>query len=236
MGRINNYANDIVDSGDKFIGTSSAGLTKNFTIQDVADYLGNINAGGVSGQLSFVYYNNSFDGSLIRPVGSMTINTTDLTTSFSTITTIKVSKYQFGASFAHTNFLAELVGYKVRLASLKNPDEYGLFTVSAVDQDVVETEFYDITMAFVSGNGSITHEAHYSIASAEPTSSADKTFVHDQGIPSTSWVIPHNLTKFTSVTVVNSAGSVVVGEIIFNSINQVTINFSSAFSGKVYFN
>lgn len=64
----------------------------------------------------------------------------------------------------------------------------------------------------------------------------DANFVHDQGSPSAQWVITHNLNKKCSVTVVDSADQVVVGEITYNSVNQVTLNFVGSFSGKAYFN
>ena len=62
------------------------------------------------------------------------------------------------------------------------------------------------------------------------------TFVHDQGSAQTEWVIDHNLHTFPSVTVVDSAGTVVIGEILYNSDIRITLTFSAAFSGKAYLN
>ena len=64
----------------------------------------------------------------------------------------------------------------------------------------------------------------------------DANFVHDQGSTSAQWVINHDLGKKCSVTVVDSSNQVVIGEITYNSVNQVTINFQSSFSGKAFFN
>jgi|TARA_R110001599_G_scaffold5394_2_gene27410 hypothetical protein len=64
----------------------------------------------------------------------------------------------------------------------------------------------------------------------------DANFVHDQGTPATQWVITHNLGKKSSVTVVDSADQVVIGQVTYNSVNQVTLDFQGAFSGKAYFN
>lgn len=63
-----------------------------------------------------------------------------------------------------------------------------------------------------------------------------ETYVHDQGVPSDTWVIEHGLNKFPAVTVVDSANSEVIGEITYNTIDTVTITFSGAFSGKAYLN
>lgn len=63
-----------------------------------------------------------------------------------------------------------------------------------------------------------------------------ESFVHDQIISSNEWTVNHGLDKYPSITVVDSSGSVVIGEIIYTSLNEVTITFMSEFSGKAYFN
>jgi len=64
----------------------------------------------------------------------------------------------------------------------------------------------------------------------------DANHVHDQGTASATWNVTHGLAKYCSVTVVDTAGSVVVGQIEYDSANQVTLTFRSAFAGKAYFN
>ena len=64
----------------------------------------------------------------------------------------------------------------------------------------------------------------------------DKNFVYVQATSSDIWEITHNLNKYPAVTVVDSGGSVVVGEIVYIDKNNVRITFASAFSGKAYFN
>ena len=64
----------------------------------------------------------------------------------------------------------------------------------------------------------------------------DANHIHDQGAASATWVVTHNLNKKCSVTVVDSADTVVIGDITYNSVNQVTLKFSGSFSGKAYFN
>lgn len=65
---------------------------------------------------------------------------------------------------------------------------------------------------------------------------ADLSYVFTQSTPSTSWTVTHNLNKYPSVTVVDSAGTVVIGQVVYNSINQCTLSFTAAFSGKAFFN
>ena len=64
----------------------------------------------------------------------------------------------------------------------------------------------------------------------------DKNFVYVQATSSNIWEITHNLNKYPAVTVVDSGGSVVIGEIVYIDKNNVRITFTSAFSGKAYFN
>ena len=58
--------------------------------------------------------------------------------------------------------------------------------------------------------------------------------VHTQGTPATTWVINHGLGGYPSVSIVDSAKTVVIGEVTYQSTSQVVVNFSSAFSGFAY--
>ena len=64
----------------------------------------------------------------------------------------------------------------------------------------------------------------------------DKTFIYNQATSSDVWEIEHNLDKYPSVTVVDSGGTVVIGEIVYIDKNNIRITFTSAFSGKAYLN
>ena len=65
----------------------------------------------------------------------------------------------------------------------------------------------------------------------------DKHFTFEQGIASDTWIIQHNLNKRPSVFVVDSANCVQIpDEIVYDSDNQVTVQFISAFAGKAYLN
>jgi len=64
----------------------------------------------------------------------------------------------------------------------------------------------------------------------------DANYVHTQGSPASQWVVTHSLGKKCSVTVIDSANEVVVGQVTYNSDNQVTLDFDGSFSGKAFFN
>lgn len=65
---------------------------------------------------------------------------------------------------------------------------------------------------------------------------ADAHFVFEQTVSSAEWVIDHDLSKHPSVTVVDSAGSVVIGDVFFVSNSQIILEFNAEFSGKAYLN
>ncbi len=66
--------------------------------------------------------------------------------------------------------------------------------------------------------------------------SGDKTFVYSQAVPATTWTVQHGLNKFPSITVVDSAKTVVVGDYTYVNNNKVTLEFSAPFAGKAYLN
>ena len=70
----------------------------------------------------------------------------------------------------------------------------------------------------------------------DSNSGGDKNYVHHQSSASATWNVNHSLGKFSSVTVVDSGNTVVQGQIQFVDANNVTLIFSSAFSGRAYFN
>ena len=57
---------------------------------------------------------------------------------------------------------------------------------------------------------------------------------HIQGTPSNNWVITHNLNFNPNVTVVDSAGTNVEGEVRYVNGNTTVVAFQSAFSGDAY--
>ncbi len=88
----------------------------------------------------------------------------------------------------------------------------------------------------VTGTGDVTIT---SLSAAQFTINAlgDKTFVYQQTNAATLvWTITHNLGKRPSISIVDSAGSNVVGEVNYTSNNDLTITFSSAFKGTAYLN
>lgn len=64
----------------------------------------------------------------------------------------------------------------------------------------------------------------------------DKNYIHSQIVSSNEWTINHDLGKFPSVTVVDSSGALIFGEVEYLSNVTVVLRFSSEFSGVAYLN
>ena len=61
-------------------------------------------------------------------------------------------------------------------------------------------------------------------------------FAYEQLSASATWNVAHGLGKFCSVTVVDSAKTVIRGQVDFTDANNVVITFNSATTGFAYFN
>ena len=70
----------------------------------------------------------------------------------------------------------------------------------------------------------------------ESSGAGDKSFTFTQATAERKWEIAHNMGKYPSVTVADSAGSEVVGEVQYVDSNNVILLFASPFSGVAYLN
>lgn len=70
----------------------------------------------------------------------------------------------------------------------------------------------------------------------EPTIECDKFFLFKQMESKDEWIINHKLKKYPSVSIIDSAGTNVIGEVTYLDENSLRINFSSIMSGKAFLN
>tara|TARA_B100000768_G_scaffold138900_1_gene130152 strand:+ start:668 stop:1276 length:609 start_codon:yes stop_codon:yes gene_type:complete len=68
------------------------------------------------------------------------------------------------------------------------------------------------------------------------TITGDKHFTYTQSLPATSWSISHNLDKMVSVSVQDTSGNTVHGEVAYTSTDTITITFINAVAGVAYLN
>jgi hypothetical protein len=233
MARIGTYTVDSTpENTDKMLGSSPTGAVKNFTLGDIATHYSFTGAIGISGQIPYRYYNNTYNGS--RPSGSITINSSTTNFAFSSVTTIKLSKYKYGGNTTLQNFYTEFVNKDILIADIKDTNNYGVYTCTAVAQDSSETDFYDLTLTYRSGNGNLTNEFNYMVVLF--AGAQDKDFTHHQNTSSSTWTIAHNLNKFPSVMITTDAGQQVIGDVSHTDKNNLTITFSGAIGGYAYLN
>ena len=84
MARISTYVKDTdITKSDKLLGSDTGGGTKNYSLKDIAKYLG---GSGVTGQFAVMFVNNSFNGYNSQQNGQMTVE--GLSASFKTFTTV----------------------------------------------------------------------------------------------------------------------------------------------------
>lgn len=70
---------------------------------------------------------------------------------------------------------------------------------------------------------------------AGPAGVGGGNYTHIQSAPSATWTVVHNLGYHPGgVSVIDSAGTKVYGDVTHTSVNQLVINFSAGFSGKAY--
>ena len=234
MARINSYPIDAdITHSDKWIGTDSGtNKTRNYQASDLAAYLNNYGNIGIAGQINYKFITD-ISGS--RPAGSITFDAGGgNNTAFSSITAIKLSKNNVNNKEI-LNYLQYIVGDNIIIVKADDPNIFGHYTLVSLTQDSTETDFYDAVVSYQGGNGTLEETEVYGLAYFSK-GQADKNYIHSQGSASNSWSVVHNLEKFPSVTVVDSAGSAVIGGVTFIDNNNLTLTFTNAFSGKAYIN
>jgi len=106
-----------------------------------------------------------------------------------------------------------------------------LFYSNGVPSDATgsEGDFYvDVS------NGKLYGPKGASSWEAEALPLIPKRYTHTQSVASSSWTISHTLDGYPSVTVVDSAGTVVIGKVTYNSTSSVTVDFQGSFTGLAY--
>lgn len=100
------------------------------------------------------------------------------------------------------------------------------------------TEAYNKTVTGVAVSQNTT-ERTVTLNYRDTTSVADSykfSHIHTQTIAAVQWTVTHNLGKYPSVSIVDSADEEVIGEVEYIDTNSLTIKFTAAFSGKAFIN
>lgn len=240
MARISTYPLDReVQDNDAWIGSDSARnkATKQYTAKAIADYLNTNGRISISAQMVFKYWvlspgNNNVS---VNPGPGEFYGPSD-GSPITSINTIQISKTDVSGQDVVV-FMNYLVGSHILISEQNEINIFGHFLIDSYTINDPDDDFYTLNLTNIAGNGNLTEFLHYNFAVFTPSALVkDKNYVHPQPVASATWTVQHNLNKFPSVTSVNINNIEMYGEVVFNDLNSLTINFSAAFSGQAFIN
>lgn len=158
MARISTYIIDQpVDADDKWIGSAfGVGATKNFTARGVASFLNT--SSSIAGQTNFFFQTNL---NPIRLKGSISfLNGGGVNTPFSSLTSIKVSKYSYSDKLI-IEYLQTMVGLNILISQTDDINSFGVYKLNSLTQDPVELDFLDASLELVISNGALLFDKFY---------------------------------------------------------------------------
>jgi hypothetical protein len=130
-------------------------------------------------------------------------------------------------------YLQRLVGYDIVIQDVRSLGRYGVYTLNSLT--LIGSSVYEMNITYVTGSSTIQALQYYSIQIDE-IEGFDSHFEFTQGVPATTWDITHNLNKFPSITVVDTANTTVIGSYEYINKNRVILSFSDPFAGKAFLN
>ena len=224
MARISKYSFDSQVTTDDFVIGSDAitKRTKNYKVGDLATFF----AGNQPGRIQY-RYNQTSDFKNLSTAELSFGNYFQTNTILKSVTTIYVNPVT-ATGVNLTDFMNEVRDNGS--LRLQNGPAVGIYKVQKVDP--IQNGVLELVVDLHLGNGTLTDQ-DYVFLSANM-----KADVH-QATPELSgdiWEIEHNLSKYPSVTIVDTANNVIYGEVIYIDNNNVRITFSSAVTGRAYLN
>jgi hypothetical protein len=230
----------VIGSSTKVVNGKKKNVTKNFEIGTIAEFYNEISAIAIAGQNNFFFQNQIAPG---RKQGSISfINGSGTGTPFNNITVLRISKFATSGNVI-IDYINTLVGEAIMIAQCDDLNNFGIYKFISITPVVGNTNFFDIEIEAVNAHGSILQDKFYAFAvypgfvnpNIDPNG-GDKNFVYTQLVASAVWNVVHNLDKFPSVSVVDDDQNQVFGSVVYNTVNDLTITFNGAFSGKAYIN
>lgn len=110
-------------------------------------------------------------------------------------------------------------------------------TISAPDNNILNLDIANFKADLVREIvRDVENASNDKLVTEKAVAQATNTYVHDQALSSNTWVVEHNLGKYPSVTVVDSAGTQFIVQVEYNSKNKLTIYMNGATTGKAYLN
>ena len=234
MARISTYNKAVpVVAEDKWIGSDSQNQmrTRNFTAQDVANFINK--KGGEAQNLRYTY--NDTTGYITGSIAFANGGAANVP--LNSITTFNIGAFDLRSPTLDSGdwITTALLNSDVLLTQCDDLNNWAIYSWDSAAVTGVKGE-YQIGLSFRAGSGSLIADEDYFISLLSYAGEGDLHFTYVQGVAATTWNIQHNLGKFPSITVIDTANTVVTGEYTYDDINNVTLTFSAGFAGKAYLN
>jgi len=222
--------NNTPDPSDILIGTDvSNGQTKNFSLGGASVVI--INDFLKHSSWKFIIQDPDPDP---RPEGTISFeNYGGQSTPWSAVSNLYINVQMPATSPVALPYLQRMIGYDIVIQDVRSLGRYGVYTLVSLTS--VGSSVYDMQLSYVTGSSTIQALQYYSIQ-IDIVEGFDSHFEFVQGVPATTWDITHNLDKFPSITVVDTADTTVIGSYEYITKNRVILSFSSQFAGKAFLN
>ena len=222
--------NNTPEESDILIGTDvSNGQTKNFNIASLS--ITSINSFLKHTSWQFVTFDPDPDP---RPQGTISFeNYGGQSTPWSAISNLYINVQMPATSPVALPYLERMIGYDIVIQDVRSLGRYGVYTLVSLTS--VGSSVYNMQLSYITGSSTIQALQYYSIQ-IDIVEGFDSHFEFTQGVPATTWDITHNLDKFPSITVVDTANTTVMGSYEYVTKDRVILSFSNQFAGKAFLN
>lgn len=193
MARISTYAIDNnINGQDKVIGSNNEGyITKNYTFNGIVSWLNATGAVAINGQNN--YFFQSVPAETGRLQGTISFdNFGGVGTAFSLITEFKLAEQSL-AGYTLEDYLPTLVGNRIVLPQLDNLNNFGIYTITSIERDLVETAFFNVVLEFIEGHGALELDKFYGMSLYNESSSVT--------IPTLDQVLNEGNTSLTEIVI-----------------------------------
>jgi hypothetical protein len=239
MARIQTYPLDKkITRNDIWIGSDGDmfNKTKNFSPNKLSEYFNTSEEIYKPNAISFKY--QTIELGEEREAGTISFkNSNPATINFSQIFNLMVSKISLGLKYVD-GYLQNLTDCSIIIHKGRTVNNYGVYKVLSIIEDIDEPNFFNIQLSFIQGNNGLEEDEEYvlSVVDFNISNSSNETFIFNQSVASQVWEVQHNLSKFPSVTISLPTGQVGYGDVAYIDENNLTITFAGDESGKAYIN
>jgi hypothetical protein len=230
MARISKYTFDSQVTVDDFVIGSDAvsKRTKNYKVGDLARFFGQ-NQYVLGNKFAYIYDQSSVYKDLSSGEISFA-NNFQTNTKFESISRIYMNPVNL-AGVNVSEFLGVVQNYGLlKLVNGFDATSFGVYRIQEIDP--IQNGVLELVVDLQLGNGTLTDQDTVVISS---NGKSDLTYTTPE-LSGSIWQINHGLSKYPSVTVVDTADNVIYAEVQYVDKNNLTITFAYPVTGKAHLN